>query len=529
MKNSKEKIISTLKNRIQSNATDDGFATEQISDKQIAVLLGELHVAQLKMELQNNELSFSEKMLEIERAKFAGFFNLAPFGYFILDQFGIVSEANQIGLALLNTTKKDIIAEKFQNFVAPEHWERFYAFLHQLEPSGQKQAVEVKLLLADKKIMYTRMEGIAIQNKLTSSLQYYVTVIDITDSRLAQQELKETNKRLALTLTASSTGTWTINLKDNRMFLDEFSLALLDTNAWDFDGSLKSFMQLIHPDDRGLVRHQVLNSADNIERIDVEFRVLLKNGDTRFMVAKGHQVQTDLPDLFFAGILIDVTERKKINEAAQELLHEKQKLILSTTFSAQEKERYRISSALHDSICQLLYGIRLNLHNVQVSNKVKNELKNVHQLLALAIKETRELSYELTPSVLRDFGFVEGIKEMAQRLSTSNFNIHTQINSGSNLLDSDTQLSIFRIIQELLNNVIKHANAKLAEVLVCTESGFVTIAVNDNGKGFTIDQEDAMTKGSGLRGIKNRVFLLNGKIDVKTGNNGTSVNIKFKV
>lgn len=529
MKTNKEKIISKLKNHIQNNLTDDELAKEQILDRQIAILLGELQIAELKMELQNDELSLSAKLLKSEREKFAGFFNLAPFGYFILDQFGIVCEANQVGLALLNTTKNSLMAEKFQNFVVPEHWERFYSFLHLMQPSGQKQSEEVKLLLADGKVIYTRMEGIAIQNQLTDTMQYYVTVIDITNSRNAQQELKETNKRLALTLSASSTGTWTISLKDNRMFLDEFSLALLDINAWDFDGSLKSFIRIIYPEDRDLVRHQLLNSADNIERIDIEFRVVHKNGETKVMVAKGHQVQTDTPDLFFAGILIDVTQRKKITEAAQELLHEKQKLILSTTFSAQEKERYRISSALHDSICQLLYGIRLNLDNIQVSNKIKNELKNVHQLLAQAIRETRELSYELTPSVLRDFGFVEGIKEMAQRLSTSNFSILTQISSSANLLDSDTQLSIFRIIQELLNNIIKHAEAKIAEVLVCTEARHVTIVVNDNGKGFSVDQDIAMVQGSGLRGIKNRVFLLNGTVDVKTGKQGTSISIKFKV
>lgn len=528
MKSNKEKIISTLKNRIESDFIKDKSATN-VSDKQVAILLGELQIAQLELEMQNDELSLSAQMLETERAKFAGFFNLAPFGYFILDQYGIVTEANQIGLALLNINKRKISSQRFQSFVAPEYWEDFYAFLHKMKPSGQKQSIEVKLVLSNEKVMYTRMEGIAINNQFTQNLEYYVTVIDITDSRNAQQELRETNKRLELTLTASSTGTWTINLKDNRVFLDQFSLALLDVHTWDFDGSLKSFVQIIHPEDRDLVRHQLLNSADNTERIDVEFKVKHKNGEIRHMVAKGHQVKTDVPDLFFAGILIDVTERKKINEAAQELLHEKQKLILSTTFSAQEKERYRISSALHDSICQLLYGIRLNLHNIQVSNKVKNELKNVHQLLAQAIRETRELSYELTPSVLRDFGFVEGVREMAHRLSTSNFSIHTQINTGANLLDSDLQLSIFRIIQELLNNIIKHAQATMAEVFVCTEGGFASIVVNDNGVGFGLDQETAMINGSGLRGIKNRVFLLNGTINLNTSSNGTNVSIKFKI
>src|SRR5690606_3248814 len=95
------------------------------------------------------------------------------------------------------------------------------------------------------------------------------------------------------------------------------------------------------------------------------------------------------------------------------------------------------------------------------------------------IKETRNISYELTPSVLRDFGFVAGIKEMAQRLRTKTFIIDTKIASEADLLHPQIQLYLFRIIQELINNCIKHANASQVQVEVSIENDWVTLLVVD--------------------------------------------------
>jgi signal transduction histidine kinase len=225
---------------------------------------------------------------------------------------------------------------------------------------------------------------------------------------------------------------------------------------------------------------------------------------------------------------LDITEHKRLAREAEALKKEKQKLVLSATFNAQEKERYKISSALHDSVCQILYGIRLNLQNIQLTRNLKGEFTNVNKLLDQAIRETRELSYELTPSVLRDFGFNAGVREMAQRLSTPQFRIKTIINSRADLVKPEVQLYVFRMIQELINNCIKHANATEAEIRVCTEDEITTLVISDNGTGFEKEVEESLSQGSGIRGIKNRIFLLNGKIDLQTSAKGTSIAIEFR-
>ena len=374
---------------------------ENSSREDINLLLNELQVFQLKLEMQNEELKSSYQTLETERAKFAGLFDLAPVGYFILDYFGVVEEVNQAGVDLLNTSKNRIISKRFQSFIAVESYENFFSFLHKMQNGNGKQTMEVKMQLSpDQPLIYTRMEGIAVPHLLSSGAKYYITVIDISAHR-----------RLTL-------------------------------------------------------------EAENL-RID------------------------------------------------------QNRMVLSATLTAQEKERERISRALHDSVCQILYGIRLNLQNTPLSKELKGTFKNINQLLDQAIRETRQISYELTPSVLKDFGFNAGIREMAQRCSTPRFHVKTNVGNSADELPSSLQLYLFRIIQELINNCIKHSNASSAEIRVYTDMDTVTLMVTDNGDGFNMDIDKVLKNGSGLRGIKNRVFLLDGDIDFISTHSGTIVSIKF--
>jgi signal transduction histidine kinase len=129
--------------------------------------------------------------------------------------------------------------------------------------------------------------------------------------------------------------------------------------------------------------------------------------------------------------------------------------------------------------------------------------------------------------VLRDFGFVAALREVTERLNSSHFKITLQISEEADLLPNNLQLSMFRMVQELLNNCIKHAEMSKADISVMIKNGYTTIKVADNGKGFNPDFDNEI-KGSGLRGIKNRVFLLNGDFNLNTTKKGTIITIKFK-
>jgi signal transduction histidine kinase len=503
-------------------------AETNLTNDEINILLNELQVYQLQLEMQNDELEVSYSTLDRERAKFVGLYDLAPVGYFILDYLGIVEEVNQNGVDLLNTSKKALLNKRFQSFIAPQSWESFYDFLHKMQLTGDKQSAEIKMILPNEQILYTRIEGRAISNIIATEIIYYIAIIDVTESRNAQQSLKETTDRLEMTLNASSTGTWTIEFGSGKVFLDDYAYNILGINRWKFDGTIKGLITYIHPEDQANARNKLINSVHGLKEIDLDFKVVDSANKIKYISAKGHEIKSFDEKTYFAGILMDVSERKMLAMESENLRNSQQKLILSATLTAQEKERNVISRALHDSVCQLLYGIRLNLESIQRRQNIPGEFKNVNKLLDQAIKETRQISYELTPSVLKDFGFAAGIKEMAQRTSTPLFTIDTQIHGAVETLHKDVQLYAFRMIQELISNTIKHANATHAKIKVHIENNQVIIIVADNGKGFSGDTEQAFRIGSGLSGIQNRVYLLNGQMELNSTTKGLMVTIIFK-
>jgi PAS domain S-box-containing protein len=524
---SREKIIALLQSRKESSKTVRTSADSNISDQEISVLLNELQIFQMELEMQNDELKASYQMLEGERAKLSGFFNQAPVGYFILDYLGAVDDANQTGADLFKVSKNNLLGKEFKAFITPDDIGPFYNFLHEIQETGNKQFFETRISFNNVDF-YGRLEGVSISNVFIDKVQYYITLVDITETKTAQQKLMDTSERLTMTLKASSTGTWTMQLGENRIFLDEFSYEILQIQPWEFDGKIKSFIALIHPDDQALVRQSFVDAINNGSRIDLEFKIRTKDGTLKVLYVQGQEIKSFQARNYFAGILMDITERKTLERDAEAARREKQRLILSATLIAQEKERSRISIALHDSICQILYGIRLNLQTIQRSNPGNVQFGNVNKLLDQAIQETREISYELTPSVLRDFGFTAGIQEMAHRLSVDGFKIKTKIETDVNFFNEDKQLYLFRIIQELINNCIKHAEASVAEIKLFSEDDAVELVFTDNGKGFDYDINKELIKGSGLRSIKNRIFLLNGNMEVDSSGKGTTVTIKIK-
>jgi PAS domain S-box-containing protein len=509
-----------------SNAIDSG-AENHISDDEISILLNELQIFQMELEMQNDELKASYQMLEAERSKLAGFFNQAPVGYFILNYSGVIEEANETGIELFKAPKDDLIGSTFQNFINPDYLANFNYFLQEIALSNNRQFLEVKLS-CNELDFFARIEGVSISNVFKDKVQYYLTVLDITESKSAEQKLTDTTERLTMTLKASSTGTWTMQLGENQIFLDEFSREILGINIADFDGKIQTFIDLIHPEDQAFVTESFKDAVNKGNRIDMEFKINTDDDSVKVLYVQGQEISSFQERNYFAGILMDITERINLAQLAEDARKEKQRLILSATVIAQEKERSRISIALHDSICQILYGIRLNLQNIQRSSPGNVQFGNVNVLLDQAIQETREISYELTPSVLRDFGFIAGIQELANRLSVSGFEIQTSIETDLKFFDEDKQLYVFRIIQELINNCIKHAEASLAEIKIFSDDSCLNVVFSDNGKGFDYNINKGLIKGSGLRSIKNRIFLLNGNMDVKSSDTGTMITIKIK-
>ncbi|QHT69845.1 PAS domain-containing protein [Rhodocytophaga rosea] len=232
------------------------------------------------------------------------------------------------------------------------------------------------------------------------------------------------------------------------------------------------------------------------------------------------------------GIMHDVTEHIKMEEERTRSKLKRQKDLLNAILEAQEGERKRIAEALHNSLAQTLYAAKLKLEQMPVEQANRKQLieikENANELLANAIQETRRISHELIPGILEDFGLKGAINDFCKKYAHTQLVIKTEIYGLDDRIDKHLEIAIFRIAQELVNNVIKHAQANRLHLhLVKGELG-ILLKVADNGKGFTVNTVMQSIKGIGLKTIQDRVKLLNGTLTIDSlPAIGTTITIKI--
>jgi len=197
----------------------------------------------------------------------------------------------------------------------------------------------------------------------------------------------------------------------------------------------------------------------------------------------------------------------------------------------QEQERSRLAKDLHDGVGGLLSGMKLSLStmkgNVYLSEENARAVNNIIGQLDNSINELRRVSHNMMPEALIKYGLKEAIENYCESIDRSGeLNVRLQTYGLERRMEQDTEIILYRIVQELLNNIIKHAEAKDVLIQLVRETGKFSLTVEDNGKGFDINR--AREKGgAGLRNIQARAEYVNGIVDIRTSpGEGTSVTIE---
>lgn len=207
---------------------------------------------------------------------------------------------------------------------------------------------------------------------------------------------------------------------------------------------------------------------------------------------------------------------KTIKEKDAELSNERLKRF-SMVVDAQEAERLRLSIELHDGLGQFFSGIKLKLESFNSSESLSSEriIEEVKHGLDNTINEIRRISNNLMPAGLQEFGIVLGLRNLCLQVSQmSSISINFTSNFEDEIKDKNKKLYIYRIVQEALNNIIKHSQAKVVEIgLIQSES--IILSITDDGIGF--EHSEALKKrGNGLYNMEERTLYLNGKISIES-------------
>ncbi|MFN3760885.1 MAG: sensor histidine kinase [Algoriphagus aquaeductus] len=199
------------------------------------------------------------------------------------------------------------------------------------------------------------------------------------------------------------------------------------------------------------------------------------------------------------------------------------------SIQAQEEERQRIAKDLHDDLGSNLAMIKLRMElmmeHQQLLNGNNQSLEEIHQMLDGACKELRYLSHELMPADLSTKVMRTMVEELVEKLSVQRkVAIHAQVEDIP-ILSVDTKVNLFRIIKELMNNILKHAQATQSTIRLAQSSdgNHITLEISDNGKGIPKEVLEGNSKGMGLKNLEKRVEYLKGKLNIKSNRLGTRI------
>ena len=283
----------------------------------------------------------------------------------------------------------------------------------------------------------------------------------------------------------------------------------------------KSFFDFIHPDDREKTQNVIdekLNSG--LQVIGFENRYRCKDGSYKWLSWTSRPV---VDEGITYAIAYDVTERKK---AQQKLLEYQRQLksLASELLLAEESERRRIATGVHDDIGQKLALAKLELQSIQATVSepdVSASLEHACELVDKAMQDSRSLAFDLSNPVLYEVGFTAAVESLLTERMIQKSGIKTEFESKTRKLKlgQDMSIVLFQAVRELLTNVVKHANANKVKVCIDKSDHRAQVIVEDDGVGFELSglkSPDKEKGGFGLFNVKERLEYLGGSFDIES-------------
>jgi signal transduction histidine kinase len=204
----------------------------------------------------------------------------------------------------------------------------------------------------------------------------------------------------------------------------------------------------------------------------------------------------------------------------QKMEEEQQKILLNASIRWQEEERQRIAADLHDDAGPLLATARLYLNENLLKQDVSTQLQSIYnakQIIDDTIQLIRNISHSLMPPTLKNFGLESAVNDLFQKISaTGAINASCRFHDYRQRLVPEQELLVFRVVQELINNVLKHSNASFMHITQNIQDGRFFLRLHHDGRGITQDDFQKMNKSSlglGLKNIQSRMKVLQGNIN----------------
>ncbi|RXZ32899.1 DUF4118 domain-containing protein [Oxalobacteraceae bacterium CAVE-383] len=331
----------------------------------------------------------------------------------------------------------------------------------------------------------------------------------------------------------SRTGSWRWNIASGELVWSDEHYRIFGYEPSGSPTTLVMFSERVHPDDFDNVR-QIANAAiQRRDRFECEYRIVLPSGAVRYLHGVGRPISPEPLDAnAYIGITADITERRQ----TEERLRESQRLLrqlADRSDTEREEERKHLARELHDDLAQYLSALRMRIFllNLQFGAQLpslQSEIQGMLPLVDSTITMTRSAITALRPAAL-DMGIVSALEWLKGRFfAKTGLHCTLDIGVGNDALHDRAATTVFRVVQESLRNIGKHAAADDVRIRFERRGDHYVLLVSDNGIGF--DPAIQKEKTFGLLGIRERVLMLDGTVAIRTAPGcGTEIEVGIPV
>ncbi len=406
---------------------------------------------------------------------------------------------HQSDLELVETTLKQILEHK------PKTYELEYRINH-----------------SSKGIVWIHHKGTVIQKK---GAPYRIVAVlqDITHRKYNEDRITRSNIRLNNIIKSAPGVVFTFKLD---MGLPVLSLSDQITQLTEYVpedfypvGAVK-FEELIVENDRSVSRELMMDTINQGKtEFQNSFRLITKSHQERWVWMKAQVSVNESGEDVLEGFLVDITEQINAEDR-----------VMSATLQAEDNQRQRISEEIHDGVQQTLISALMGLQHLSdvIKEKVP-EIASQYQMavntLKSGVEETRGIAHSIMPKSIEDFGLVETIEQVMEQLnSNTQTNFQFYQNLDDERLERKIEVSFYRIFQEAITNINKHANASEVSIQIRKSTNTISLNIEDDGDGFDYSKIDQLKAGFGLASMKSRAGSLFGNVEISSSpGHGTTI------
>jgi len=369
------------------------------------------------------------------------------------------------------------------------------------------------------------------KNETGELVGIFAAARDITQMKEAEKKIKESEAELIEAQHIGHIGSWSWDKGTNEIILSDEVFRIFNLDPKKPAPTLNEHLSFYTPESSDLITKTINKSIESGEPFQNDLELANTGEQKRWVTIRGNVI-SDLNGNIsgLRGTIQDITERKQAEEQLRELGHNLQNI--------REEERSTLSRELHDNFGQSLTGLKMGISSLEKrllrqdelsgNSDIFEKIKGMKSIIDGLAMLTSRMSMELRPNVLDMLGLKPAIDWLVEDFKRKS-GIGCVLNSAIETIDIIPAHSteIFRIIQEIFTNVIRHSEANLVNVSIFEKDNSYTIEIKDNGKG--IKQEDISSPYSfGLMGMRERALLFNGKINI-TGTAGSGTRILINI